>query len=259
MTREELAKIVNDNIIRAREVAGILKLSAVHNFAASLAEERSMVADLPVPRALRLGWATKAWCGILFVDLRGSTERARLLGPAKTYITMHALLPALAHVVADSSGYIVGFRGDGLFACFGIDDRGENPAEMDKEAKENAVRDAGCCGATMVEAVGDVINPLLNEYDNSGDLVLGLGLDAGEVVFTKIGLHNAHEVTAYGDAVNNASKLASKSKGSVRTSPGIVRLYPTGPNGQVTADITPEGDYLLNFPHFLKRSKQAVR
>src|SRR4051812_6839123 len=69
---------------------------------------KAMVADLPAPRRLRLGQACKAWRAILFVDLRGSTRRAEEIGPRATYITMHALLPALAHLVSDEGGFIVG-------------------------------------------------------------------------------------------------------------------------------------------------------
>ncbi|AUX35791.1 uncharacterized protein SOCE836_079900 [Sorangium cellulosum] len=177
---------------------------------------------------LEIGSAVKVPSAtVLFVDMRSSTRRAYELGAAKTYITMHSLLPALAHIVAEQNGYIVGFRGDGLFAVFGIDSNG-NPSIGAK-----AVGTACQAGCYMVEAVEAAVNPILEAFDIPGDVAVGVGVDAGEIVITKIGLQGMWEITAYGDAVNRAAKLCSKGSGQVIVSTEAQTNIGTSKNGKL--------------------------
>ena len=160
---------------------------------------------------------------------------------------MHALLPAMAFLVTDAGGYIVGFRGDGLFGAFGINEYATNP---DRTDRGDSVQGAAICGQRMIEAVSEVVGPLLDQFDLPGDLRIGVGIDCGEVVITRIGLDEAHEVTAYGEAVNMASKLCDKADGAVVISPECARYYPTGPNGRAelkTLYTTPPGHAVV-FP-----------
>jgi class 3 adenylate cyclase len=239
-SEDALFTLVSDNVDTAIQAYGKLMLSA--KFAAL--QER-LVADLPAQRALKLGFATKAWCAILFVDMRGSTNRAEELGPKATYITMHALIPALAHFVADANGFIVGFRGDGLFACFGIEDDGRNPDDLDKS---KTVVSAGKCGQSMVEAVNTIVNPVLESRRIKPGLCIGAGVDVGDVIFTKIGLAGAFEITAYANAVNRASKLANSCQDYVHLSVRAEDLWPTSPNGKVRLTKTSFEGHKLAFP-----------
>jgi class 3 adenylate cyclase len=83
----------------------------------------------------------------------------------------------------------------------------------------------------MLEAVADVVNPLLARFELPAGVRIGVGVDQGEIVITRIGLDDAHEVTAYGDAVNTASKLCDQADGSVVISPACLGSYPSGPGG----------------------------
>jgi class 3 adenylate cyclase len=226
-TRNQIAAIVLKNMQRALETADRIRLlEEVRKYAAA----RGMVSDIPRYSRLRLTSAEKAWAAVLFMDMRDSTARAQEVGPRATFVTMHALLPAMAFLVTDAGGYIVGFRGDGLFAAFGIDEHGANPVDR---SKSDAVHEAAICGQSMIEAVSDVVNPLLDRFSLPSGIRIGVGVDFGEIVITRIGLDEAHEVTAYGDAVNMASKLSDKADGSVVISPICSDLYPSGPYGQV--------------------------
>lgn len=175
----------------------------------------SLIADIPRFGALDVGYGVDAWAALLFVDLRNSSKRAEAYGAKATYLTMHTYLPTMAYLVGEAGGHIVGYRGDGLFAAFGIDDYGSNPPELDHcEEVRKAIR----CAKAMVESVDDAINPVLIEAGIPGGLLIGVGIDASKVVITRIGLREAYEVTAYGTAVNKAAKESDRGNGEVMIS-----------------------------------------
>lgn len=176
-----------------------------------------------------LGFGTKAWAAILFVDLRNSSKRAEKYGERDTYLTMHAYLPTMAHLVSQASGIVVGYRGDGLFAAFGLSLEGTNSIALNEG---HEVRNAVDCAKSMIEAVDEAVEPELRSYDVPGDLQVGCGIDASKVVLTRIGLHENSESTAYGNAVNKASKLSGGS-GEVVVSAGARNLYPKGKGGRI--------------------------
>jgi adenylate cyclase len=234
------------------KVVGVVRESVSAAVAAidSLTFERkaaaTMLAALPRYARLRLGSAVQVWTATLFVDLRDSTKRAQQLGPRNTFLTMHALLPALAYLTGEYDGYVVGFRGDGLFAAFGLRADGENPSDLDLGMQ---VQRAAVCGQTMIEAVRQVVNPILREYDVPGNLRIGVGIDCGQIVITRIGLSDGYETTAYGDSVNGAAKL-SGADGMVLLSHEAYRLYPHSPDGKVTFEPDAVGGYSGYRPHF---------
>ncbi|WP_437804516.1 adenylate/guanylate cyclase domain-containing protein [Sorangium sp. So ce693] len=226
VTLEQIAAIVLQNAVIAYKEAMRIELSS------RLREKvaKSMITDISAfsSSKLSVGCAVKVPAAtILFVDMRGSTRRANELGAEKTYITMHALLPALAHIVAEHGGYVVGFRGDGLFAVFGIDEHGNSSAGA------GAVATACMAGCFMVEAVKYAVNPILGFFGIPGDVSVGVGVDAGEIVITRIGLENMYEITAYGDAVNRAAKLCSKGGGEVIVSTSAEQKIPRVKGGRL--------------------------
>jgi class 3 adenylate cyclase len=186
---QQLRQIVSDSLRRAEQAVIQMRLDA-RNENEKIA--KSMVKDLPRFRNFTLGGGASAWGAILFVDLRNSTTRARSIGPRKTYLTMHALLPALAYAVDEYGGYTVGFRGDGLFAVFGMNEQGFNP---DGQNQGRVIADACSCGQFMIEAVAKIVNPLLDERECPGNLHIGVGIDSGTIVITRIGFRFADEVT----------------------------------------------------------------
>jgi class 3 adenylate cyclase len=237
-TKAQVLQVVANNVKKAVETAGRI----------TLYEKRAavgMVADLPVFRRLDVGSAEKAWAVILFVDMRGSTARAVRVGARDTFITMHALLPALAFLANEYNGYIVGFRGDGLFAAFGIKEDGTNSSELDEE---RTVQVACLCGKAMLEAVDEIVNPVLAEVEITGDVEIGIGVDVGEIVITRIGLQHAHEVTAYGNAVNVASKLSSKAAGAIFLSQYGAGLYPSSSGGRARIELVTSDCYQILCP-----------
>jgi len=219
VTATELRRLAQDNLERAsKALTGLMTEKLA----------KAMLADLPGYARLKLGSAVKVDAVVLFVDMRSSTKRAMRIGPEKTFLTMHALLPVLARLIEANGGYIVGYRGDGLFGVFGINSQGKNPPDMDVE---ELLRQAVTCGMQMVEAVERVVSPALEENDVPGGVKVGVGIDMGEIIVTRIGLNIGFEVTAYGDAINNAAKLCARASNEVYLSETADEAYPSGPGG----------------------------
>lgn len=235
----ELKDVVEASLDIASDTAMQIQLGE----AREVRKRASMLQSLSPFSQLTLGSAVKVWTVILFVDMRSSTLRALEVGPKATYLTMHALLPALAHVVKTSGGYIVGFRGDGLFAAFGIDGNG---TPVPSKQRGFVVGGACVCGLAMIEAVQKVVNPALVKYDVAGDVRIGVGVDAGEVVITRIGLSDGFEVTAYGDAVNSSAKLCGQGSNEVIISDEADEMIPVVPNGTISTLPTLANKTLAN-------------
>ena len=211
------------------------------------------IEDIPRFRRIDVGFAAKAWAAVLFVDMRESSSRAQVLGPFATFVTMHAFLPTMAYLVSCYGGQIVGYRGDGLFAAFGID---ETTRRLSAGDKEEGVRAAFRCGEAMVEAVGTVINPTLStKLDGYYPFEVGCGISCGRVVVTRIGIERGSELTAYGNAVNKASKLCSVGAQQVILSSAAVThvLARDDQNADVYfAQVDGKRDCVLVYPDHLR-------
>lgn len=173
---------------------------------------------------------------------------------------MHTYLPTMAHLVEKAEGKVVGLRGDGLFAAFGVTELTGTGTEVPGKEAGNAAQNAVRCGKAMIEAVKDAINPTLHEGGINGDLAIGVGVDVGNVVITRIGWETASEVTAYGPPVNRAcKKLAAKVNNAVRISKGVKNIYPSGKAGKVRFSFFSEG-FTVDFPNdmfMLRRSASS--
>jgi adenylate cyclase len=128
----------------------------------------------------------------------------------------------------------------------GIGKDGKNPADLDIG---QTVSHASVCGQHMLEVVQEIVNPALEERGVEADLEIGVGIDVGEVIITRIGLPIGFEVTAYGDAINRASKICSKAQGAVYISNKADSAFPSGPGGTVrTFPVLNEDAYRLEMP-----------
>lgn len=63
---------------------------------------------------LEFGSYAKDNFAVLFVDMRNSTKRAETLGEEKTFLSMHAYIPALLQVIEHYDGKVVDIMGDGI-------------------------------------------------------------------------------------------------------------------------------------------------
>ncbi len=192
------------------------------------------IVDVPKYSVLKHGSGLAAHAVILCVDLRGSSHRAVRIGAEDTYLTMHTYLPTMGHLVELADGKVIGLRGDGLFAGFGITEVDGDKQVFTQEIAAKATRNALKCGKGMIEAITDAINPVLEEDRIEGGLCIGVGIDVGKVVITRIGWESASEVTAYGPVINNTcKKLVAHASNSIHVSSGFRNIFPTAKGGRV--------------------------
>ena len=189
--------------------------------------------DNPEFQELKTGYGKSIWAVILSVDLRRSTKREIRIGPKKTHLTMHTYLPTMVNLVGSYEGSVVGLRGDGLIAQFGETKIVKNDgSEVSPKVAERAAKQAVRCGKSMIEAVEEIINPILARNDIEAGLAVGIGIDQSDLVVTRIGHLTSNELTAYGPAVNKACKFSDRSN-QIRVTNRVESLYPEGKKGKV--------------------------
>ncbi len=180
----------------------------------SMLEDKPEYSELPTYKGL------KAWGALLSFDLRNSSALAREVSPRDMYVIMHTYLPTALAVIEGFEGAVVGLRGDGAIASFGLVDTSEGQPPVAPKQAEHAVERACDCGDAIVKAVKRVVNPVLAKGAikrkdgktvgvGEGVLEVGVGIDVGDIVATRIGLSGANELTAYGTAVNECCKLST--------------------------------------------------
>src|SRR5262249_3350816 len=135
--------------------------------------------------------------------------------PAHMFTTLQCFLPLMTSIVADvPNSAVIGLRGDGLIAAFGFGETQWRPI----------VTTAYEAGMVMIETTQRILNPVLAEEGIPIVLKVGIGIDVGTVLVTKIGFGTFSEVTAYGPAVNTAAKN-SKGVNRLWLSADANRLY----------------------------------
>jgi adenylate cyclase len=227
---QEVADFIKETFANASNAA-----DGIFQFSEGLVKNARIAASLakyPRYENLELGGGKQVWAAVLYTDLRNSSNRAIQLGPRATFISMHCLLAGLAYLVTKAGGTVSNFRGDGLFGLFGLGHDGSNPPDLNAG---KSVQRATNCGMAMIEMLDDMLNPLLESNDIEGDLRIGVGVDHGDVVVTRIGLIDANEITPYGPPVNHAAKFCG-GNGNVYVSDRVKAIFPMGKGGKVTFD-----------------------
>jgi adenylate cyclase len=233
-TLDEVKDFAKGLLHHASEAAQVIKFSM--NECSSIKASRAVVepaslASDPVYGSFDTSYGTMAWAVVLSVDMRGSSKRAIQVGPKHTYLTMHTFLPTMAFLVAKAGGKIIGLRGDGLFAAFGTTPVQTNNFQgVSQDTSDEAIKSATNCGKALVESVDEVINPLLKTSDIDSSVSIGVPIDVGNIVITKIGWSDAVEVTAYGEPINRACK---KSITGVWLTNEAKKLFPVSQGGRI--------------------------
>lgn len=132
----------------------------------------------------------------MFLDLRRFTARSFWDPPEQIIRVNVAVISELAAAVEQHGGYILGFRGDGVFACF------------DGAGLLDARGVAGIAIGTAAWALDAVQNALNVLLDLSGiePVQVRAGLDYGRLDFVRIGSPAGSEVNVLGFAANFAAK-----------------------------------------------------
>ncbi len=169
---------------------------------------------------------------VLFIDMRNSTTRAEIIGPQKTFLSMHAFIPAMLLVVKHYKGHVIDLMGDGIMVFF----YGKDPGFTN----DIAIKHAGLCGRDMLVVLQKVVNKILKEDGINFPITCGVGIDYGKTVITKIGIEDIFDVKAFGSCINKASKY-SKVNNYVKVSKVVRTHWPKGPNGKISFIPDDEG------------------
>jgi adenylate cyclase len=128
---------------------------------------------------------------MLFADIRGSTALAERMSPGEFHALLDRFLSVATRVVFDHDGAVDKFVGDELVAMFFPLLSGDRHASRAVEAGRALLRETG-------------------HTEPSGPWApVGIGINTGRAWFGVVGDDAHPELTAVGDAVNVAARLAS--------------------------------------------------
>lgn len=211
-------KLVEEHYSKALENVQMIKKA--------LTEDSQAISDV-VPgyksKQLEFGQFLQDNFTVLFIDMRNSTKRAQTIGPEKTFLSLHAFIPAMIYIIEYYQGHVIDIMGDGVMAFFGGGSSGM--------AHSVAIQKAGLCAIDMIRALKEVVNPVI-KANVKWEIQCGIGIDHGDVIVTKIGTNGAFDVKAIGDCINKASKLSSGTDNIIVTKK-IRDKWPTGKNGKI--------------------------
>ena len=194
LSSDQFARNVLDRYNLLTEAGGQLTKSAR---AESLARGSAMPST-GHPDFDHLGLGESDFCNgvAVFIDLVAFTARTFWDDPGQVVRLNTAVMSQVAAIVKGFGGYILGLRGDGVFACFG-----------DKSVRDPkvaaAVAMAAC--AFALDATKNSLNELLR-MSGIRPVQIRAGADYGRLDFVRIGDQDSSEVNVVGFAANFASK-----------------------------------------------------
>jgi len=136
---------------------------------------------------------------VLFSDVRGFTSMTEKLKPQETVRYLNRMFTEFEEIIAFSGGEINKYIGDAIMAFFPF------PAE----GAEGSVKKAIQAGLRMQDSFHQIQGNFKENYSESVQTGLGIGMACGEVVIGNLGSARRMEFTLIGDTVNFASRLCS--------------------------------------------------
>lgn len=155
----------------------------------------------------------------VFIDLVAFTSRTFWEKPESVVRLNTAVMSQVAEVIQSLGGYVLGLRGDGVFACFGDNDEADF-------ARSAAFAMLAC--AFSLDAVRNSLNELLR-LSGMRPVQIRAGADFGRLDFVRIGSPEASEVNVVGFAANFAAKCEKFADSwEVVIGEGLADLLPSG-------------------------------
>ena len=215
LNRDQFARNVLSRYQKLSSASGLLEKSA-------RSEAFAHAAPMPStghPHFAHLGLGESGHCyGVTaFIDLVAFTSRTFWESPDSVLRLNTAVMSQVAEVVQSCGGYILGLRGDGVFACFGDNDV--------RDPKISAAFSMAACGFAL-DAVRNALNQLL-EQSGMRPVQIRAGADYGRLDFVRIGSTEASEVNVVGFSANFAAKCEKFAKSwEVVIGEGLADLLP---------------------------------
>ena len=136
---------------------------------------------------------------MLFVDIRGYTHYAEHTPPGVVIEMLNQFFGLATEVIIRNGGFINKFLGDAIMALFGA------PALQPDQAYRAAM------AAIEIQSAVEKFNQ--EQLGQGRDpIVVGIGINRGDVVAGTVGSAARMEYTVIGDTVNVASRLTSAAK-----------------------------------------------
>lgn len=136
----------------------------------------------------------------LLADVVGSTELGEKLDPEDLKLVIGEAVSRMARVAEELGGIVVSMTGDGFLAMFGV------PISHEDDS-ERAVRS----GLKILEATTTYGDEVERAW-GIRDFAVRVGIDTGSVAVGTVSTSKRVDYTAYGDAINTASRLQSQAK-----------------------------------------------
>jgi class 3 adenylate cyclase len=151
------------------------------------------------PDGLRMGGEL---CEVTFLvsDLRGFTSMAAHLSPQDVIHILNRYLERMVDIIARYRGTVDEFQGDGILAFFGAPLAAADDPER-----------AIACAIAMQTALVDINAEQRQHY--LPELVMGIGINTGEVIVGNIGSEKRTKYGAVGSAINTAYRIESYTVG----------------------------------------------
>jgi class 3 adenylate cyclase len=171
----------------------------IRNVFGRYVSDEVMDAVLKNPEGLQIGGA-KREISVLMSDLRGFTVLSEHLSAEEVVRILNRYLERMVEVIAEFSGIVIEFLGDGIMVIFGAPKRLANHAEH-----------AIACALSMQNAITELNH--LHDREGSPQLEMGIGISSGEVVVGNIGSERRTKYGVIGNAVNLAARIEGLSTG----------------------------------------------
>jgi adenylate cyclase len=166
---------------------------------------------------------------VLFCDIRGFTATAEALPPEAVVELLNAFYDLMIETTFKHDGTLDKFLGDGVMAVFG--------APLYR-------RDHAIMAARTALAMQGAVRELSARRVKAGQppLVIGIGLNAGEVIAGTLGSDARMEYTVVGDSVNLAARLESTAApGQILVSAETYARLEGAVRGRLLGPITVKG------------------
>lgn len=125
---------------------------------------------------------------MLFIDVRGSTALSETMSPTEFSQLINRFYTGATRLIAEEDGLVGKLAGDAVSAFWGV----------------------GFAGPNYVQRTVKVAQNLVHHMEGQG-IPVGIGVHWGVAFFGSMGTaHGVTDITALGDEVNTAARLASK-------------------------------------------------
>lgn len=151
---------------------------------------------MPDPSSIVIGGAKRMDAAILFFDLESFTSISSQLSMEQTLELLSYVIPSVMHVIRHWGGFFEKNTGDGVMAILGT------------ETKDRGIiaQDAIECAMAIRYVMENDVQPLLSSV-GLPHINFRVGIDMGEVLIGRIGVHSHNFLSVVGTIANLSCKL----------------------------------------------------